>query len=535
MRPFPPSPSRWRRSSVAAVVVVATAGCVEPESGNGGAVSPRVEAVSAEPERDAEAERARAEAERAHDEAERARLESEARARAESDARAREEAERLAFEQRYPLHGTAFHFLARVFAEPSDRAVVIGYMRRGAHFRASARVPGRGCARGWHEVPGPGFVCRGDGYLVGEGVQTFEPSPNPPALEDALPYAYAYTPRRSTPQFFRIPTVDEVTRTTALFARMEAAEATAAATSDENPVEAPPPPGSGGDVEETPPAEDADAGMPDFLRMRMQKGFYVSVDGEENADDGRRFVRTVRGAYVPADALIANNPPTHRGVILGGEWQLPIGFVYRSGTHRLLRDPVTGAFTDAGLVDQHTPFVFHERITRGSSAHLVTSEGWIVRENTARIARPVARPNGVPPEARWIHVDLSEQVLVAYEGDRPVFATTVSTGREGFASPTGTFRIQSKHVSTTMDDLAAGPEAYSIEDVPWTMYFEGNFALHGAFWHNQFGRVRSHGCINLAPADARWLFQWSTPTLPASWHGVFSRRGDMGTYVVIEP
>jgi lipoprotein-anchoring transpeptidase ErfK/SrfK len=116
-----------------------------------------------------------------------------------------------------------------------------------------------------------------------------------------------------------------------------------------------------------------------------------------------------------------------------------------------------------------------------------------------------------------------------------VFATLVSTGKPGHETPTGLYRIQSKHVSTTMDDDASEDGAYSIEDVPWTMYFHGNYALHGAFWHYTFGRVRSHGCVNLAPADARWLFQWSSPTLPASWHGIFADpRQNPGTFVFIE-
>ena len=157
-----------------------------------------------------------------------------------------------------------------------------------------------------------------------------------------------------------------------------------------------------------------------------------------------------------------------------------------------------------------------------------------------------------------IHVRLSEQTLVAYEGERAVFATLVSTGKPGFETPTGVFRIYAKHVSTTMDGVApsnplpapqprgsaatpalpgdgAQDEAYSIEDVAWTMYFSGNYALHAAFWHDRFGNVRSHGCVNLPPDDARWLFRWATPVLPAEWHGVQATRDNPGTWVFIEP
>ena len=81
--------------------------------------------------------------------------------------------------------------------------------------------------------------------------------------------------------------------------------------------------------------------------------------------------------------------------------------------------------------------------------------------------------------------------------------------------------------------------AYSIEDVPWIMYFDGSYALHGAFWHANFGHPMSHGCINLSPADARELFGWTEPHLPDGWHGVFAtgpaeKDGQgLGTRVVI--
>jgi lipoprotein-anchoring transpeptidase ErfK/SrfK len=110
----------------------------------------------------------------------------------------------------------------------------------------------------------------------------------------------------------------------------------------------------------------------------------------------------------------------------------------------------------------------------------------------------------------------------------------VSTGKPGFETPQGVFRILAKHVSATMDGTAGSDETYSIEDVPWTMYFQGSYALHAAFWHDRFGNVRSHGCVNLAPADARWLFQWATPVLPGGWHGVVASHDNPGTWLVVD-
>ena len=491
-----------------------------------------------------------------------------ARARAEAEAqraleaeRARLEAERAVFEAAFPKHGVVYHFLAQVFAEPDNRSRAIGYMRRGAQFRAKPGVDGRGCPGKWHEVPGGGFVCAGAGYVVGDTPQSFEPSPVPPALDDALPYLYAYTARDDVAQYWRLPTLEDEAQAAALFRELRRAEERAAAhavadagvappagdpaAAEEAPeqggahadaVEAPPPPGQQAEAGAEAPAEEDGVTFPDFVRMRMLRGFYVSLDREELTPLGREFYRTVRGAYVRTSELTPNEPPESRGVVLGGSWELPIGIVYRRGAPRYRRHVANGTLSRDGTLDRHTAIaIADDRLVVDDKRYVVGRDGTIVRDASVRIVRAITRPAGVPEGARFIHVKLSEQSLVAYEGDRPVFATLVSTGKPGHETPTGLYRIQSKHVSTTMDDEASEDGAYSIEDVPWTMYFHGNYALHGAFWHYTFGRVRSHGCVNLSPADARWLFQWSTPTLPASWHGIFADpRQNPGTFVFIE-
>ena len=78
------------------------------------------------------------------------------------------------------------------------------------------------------------------------------------------------------------------------------------------------------------------------------------------------------------------------------------------------------------------------------------------------------------------------------------------------------------------DELGA---EYLIDDVPYVQYFHKSYAIHGAFWHDSFGQVHSHGCVNLAPADAAWVFEFTSPELPESWHGAFAQSG--GTTVFI--
>ena len=134
-----------------------------------------------------------------------------------------------------------------------------------------------------------------------------------------------------------------------------------------------------------------------------------------------------------------------------------------------------------------------------------------------RIARQTDPPEGVGEHERWIDVDLTQQVLVAYEGARPVFATLVSTGKRDKKTPLGTFRIKKKKLKTTMKSRPDDPKPYEVPDVPYAMYFHEAYALHGAYWHDGFGRPRSHGCENLAPEDARMLFDWTSPRSAPGW------------------
>lgn len=434
----------------------------------------------------------------------------------------------------YPLHGVVFHFLAQVFGEPVQGSPVVGAMRRGARFRATERVDGTGCDEGWYGVPGGGYVCRGRGFILGRTPQSFDPSPMPPSLEDPLPYPYAWVAGDRVPQYWRIPTADEEAAVADWLEAHPDASPTPADADGGEPDDTP----DGGAISSAPASvdggvSDGGTGLPDVVRLVMRRGFYVSVDVDETSDDGRQFVRTVRGTYVRADALVPAKPSPTPGVRLGGALRLPVAFVYRDGPTRWRLDPATGNLVRDGNFARFTPLAVRGTLTRKGRGYVIGADGSLVHREVVRLATARARPAEVPEGARWIDVRLSEQTLVAYDGDQPVYATVVSSGKPGFETPTGLYRIQAKYVTTTMDDLAS-EEPYLIEDVPWVMYFQGSYALHGAFWHSSFGTVHSHGCVNLAPADAQWLFRWSSPALPPSWHAVLARDGRDGTYVLIE-
>ena len=114
----------------------------------------------------------------------------------------------------------------------------------------------------------------------------------------------------------------------------------------------------------------------------------------------------------------------------------------------------------------------------------------------------------VGPSERWVDVNLTTQTLVAYEGKTPVMESIISSGRAPYYTVTGQFRIYYRLESQTMDGRRLGFD-YVTPGVPWVQYFYGDFALHGAFWHNDFGTPVSHGCVNLNVSDAEWLYSWS--------------------------
>jgi len=133
---------------------------------------------------------------------------------------------------------------------------------------------------------------------------------------------------------------------------------------------------------------------------------------------------------------------------------------------------------------------------------------------------------------QWIDVDLGEQTLVAYRGAQPRFATLISSGRS-HPTPRGNYPVWAKVASMTMASQEYEDDAYMVQGVPWVLLFQGHNALHGAYWHDRFGARRSHGCVNLSPLDARWVFEWSGPSLPQGWTGYLPGSRDRSTLIHI--
>jgi len=143
------------------------------------------------------------------------------------------------------------------------------------------------------------------------------------------------------------------------------------------------------------------------------------------------------------------------------------------------------------------------------------------------------------PTERWIEVDLSEQKIKAWDGDTLFLESLVSTGLPWWPTPTGEYRIWSKVRATKMEG-GTGRYYYNLPNVPYVMFFENDkvpgwrgFSLHGTYWHNDFGRVHSHGCVNLPTPVAKQLYYWVSPELPEGKSSVYAAGENGGARIVI--
>jgi hypothetical protein len=399
---------------------------------------------------------------------------------------------------RSELWAMAYQYDARVFDAPGRRAKAVGIVRRGTHLPAVARVSGKGCRRGaWFALQTGGFVCTRQGFLVSRAAQSFHVRQPKPVLDAALPFRYARVIAPAALRFHRIPTEAEEQQIAGVLAE-----------------------GVGGER----------GRFPSAVQAELVGDYFVAIDRLEVAGE-RRFYRTVRGRYVREQDVELRPQPKMQGVLLSEQLALPIAFVYGEDEAPLLAQRGQ-SFERVGRADVHARFPLVRVLDHAQGQLVLSPDALAVPRERVRVARAIPRPAGIPRGAKWIHVDLTEQTLVAYEGDGPVFATLVSTGKAetGHATPTGLFWVDEKHVSVTMSGEDPVDGYYEVAEVPWTQFYDGSYALHGAYWHDTFGKTRSHGCTNISPSDARWLFHWSDGHVP---RGLHARRGLHGTGVYI--
>jgi len=274
-----------------------------------------------------------------------------------------------------------------------------------------------------------------------------------------------------------------------------------------------------------------------YMRITGAASIFDAPGGAQTSvlDPGFNFV-TVQGSF--EDWLQINDgqwltgvtvtqvlPSTFAGVLLPSE-----GLPYPMGWTLMNRIPsrepgVEPVETDVPFM-RYTPInLYTATQVGGATWYQVGQAQWLHQHDVAKVI-PVSRPEGVVTQ-RWVSVDLYEQVAIAYEGDVPVFATLVSSGLAEWPTNEGVFEVYVRYARTVMSGAYGAPDFYYLEEVPWTMYFDNDIALHGTYWHDGFGYRHSHGCVNLSITDANWLFEWASPEFD------FTVPGDTGIGVFV--
>jgi len=163
--------------------------------------------------------------------------------------------------------------------------------------------------------------------------------------------------------------------------------------------------------------------------------------------------------------------------------------------------------TDVWLNLYSTIQIYETQNVDGADWNLIGPNQWVEARKVAQVLINTNPPEGVTIN-RWIDVNLAEQTLAVYENRELVFATVIASGLEPFWTKPGLFQIFQKKETETMRNNDPS-DFYYLDNVPWTMYFDGARALHGAYWRTRFGYPQSHGCVNLSVGDSHWLFNWA--------------------------
>ncbi len=416
-----------------------------------------------------------------------------------------------------------------VYARPSAKAPKLGYLRSGAIVsRQPEPASYEGCRGGFYGIAPEGFVCVGANASLDPEHDVARAAVRRADRTAPLPYVYGYAPATGAPAYSRLPTDDE---------RKSVEPGLHLSRGDEKSFDGVP-------LDDVPWF--LSGGEPSIASNGVRFSKTALLVGSPSPksgfaftslfeSSGHRFGLTVDMTVVPLDRVKKIEPSRFHGIPLVGDTELPVVFVRSRSAALYSGDPkLAGLKFERRLEFREALSITGRRARANDLSYLETRDGnWIVDKDLLRVNAPSTAPAWAASGRTWIDVSINKQTLVAYEGARPVFVTLVSTGIDGTGDPEtthstiqGQFLIHTKHVTATMDGDEAGDE-FDLREVPYVQYFKDGFAFHAAYWHDGFGVPRSHGCVNLSPLDARWLFAWTEPHVPAAWHGAMSARGTM--------
>lgn len=224
------------------------------------------------------------------------------------------------------------------------------------------------------------------------------------------------------------------------------------------------------------------------------------------------------GKWTPNTNLAVARASDFAGVVIDEPLLFPMAWVLLPTKPSAI--PGLAPEKEAVLIPRYTRVnIFAKKKVGQWDWYLIGPGQWLEQRRIAQVL-PIRRPEGV--KGRWVAIDLFEQVAVAYEDDRMVYATLVSSGLPKWETNEGTFRIWARPKLTEMSGAMGQPDFYSLQAVPWVMYYDKDISIHGTYWHDGFGYRHSHGCVNMTITDARWIFDFTQGFYADTWVHVWA-------------
>jgi hypothetical protein len=393
------------------------------------------------------------------------------------------------------------------------------------------------CDEGWYPVAPRGFVCVGGGPHATRDAN----DPRVLAARAVLPdtsaaYPFHFGVSVGAPQYLRVPTEAEQ-RTTEPDLNAHLAQLPAA--DDEK----------GGAVDATPAGRGpSDAWLkyqahakPKLVHDQAVYDGYKIAWSQQFDANGRTWLVTPDMTLIPKDKVRQKPLPTLQGIDLSKntDVQFPIAYFWLGDSHKYVEgaDGKLVKTQDSWKRQSFVEGTMNQKMGPGGIYWQLKS-GEYVKYQDITMIRKGLRPSGVAADEKWIEARVTWGYLIAYVGDEPAYVTAMSPGIDGInkrahATAMGKHFVDWKMITEDMSGRDKGKDWF-VEEVPWVAYYKDGFALHGAWWHDDFGRPKSHGCVNLAPADARFLFRWMDPVIPKDWYAASSHYPySKGTFVYI--
>ena len=440
---------------------------------------------------------------------------------------------------------------ARVYAKsrfvwiraiPNAKAQWIGFLWAGGSvkIRSGTQVPGAGCSGKWTPVEPRGYLCVDENRATLDGTDPdyLLLKAQGPRVDSAFPHNYAAV-NAPLKRYQQPPKTEGV---------------------------------------EFPALQHWPKGLSENRKKMVARSAFAFSDSF-GADDNA-FLLASDMTWVRKKDVELLPKSAYQGVELNNNLSLPLAFFPTAGRHSYRLNAAEQFIETERELPWHKTLALdatRKKIGRHTFYRLRNSEEW-VRGKDAVIPEPrkttpwgaplpsiwqtkaeasaaskksdakrvVKKDSTTPAQAKetWMEASILGGWLIAYRGIEPVYATMISAGRGGrphpgkkaietASTPTGRFTINGKFKTASMNSSST-PIVHA--DVPWTQNFSGPHALHSAYWHDDFGKLKSAGCVNISPLDGKWLFEFSEPRVPEDWHGVraIRRYGKPSTFIVHE-